>query len=327
MEAYWPYILFLPGFFLLLKGADWLVEGSSAVAKRYGLSPMIIGLTIVSFGTSLPELIINVFASFSGSPDIAIGNIVGSNISNLLLILGTSAIIYPIAIKKSVIFSEIPFSLAAITLMGFLGNIAIFGYSTEGNMYLSRVDGGILLFFFALFLGYIISVSKEDKDLALHSDMEIHAISPLKSLIYILAGIAGLFVGGEWTVDGAIEMAHFFNLDEKFIGLTIIAIGTSLPELVTSAVAAFKRDTEIALGNIIGSNIFNILWILGISALINPLKFTPNFNGDILVVIFATCLIFIVLPFSKTSSIERTHGILFVGLYVAYLTWLVITIA
>ncbi len=323
MEAYLPYILFVIGFVLLLKGADWLVEGSSAIAKRYGLSPMIIGLTIVSFGTSLPELVINVFASFKGSADIAIGNIIGSNISNLLLILGTSAIIYPISIKRTVVFSEIPFSLVAITLLGFLGNVSIFG-AVSGSTYLSRIDGGILLFFFALFLGYIISVSKDEKALALHSDVEIHKISPLKSLLYILAGIVGLFVGGEWTVEGAIEIAEFFNLDEKFIGLTIVAIGTSLPELVTSAVAAFKRDTEIALGNIIGSNIFNVLWILGLSAVINPLEFTPNFNSDILIVLFATCLIFILLPFSRSGSMERSHGMIFVGLYISYIIYLIV---
>ena len=211
-------------------------------------------------------------------------------------------------------------------MLGFLGNVSVFGFSPEGS-YLSRIDGAILLFFFALFLGYIISISKEEKSLALHSDVEIHSISPVKSLVFILAGIAGLFIGGEWTVEGAIEIARFFNLDEKFIGLTVIAIGTSLPELVTSAVAAYKKDTEIALGNIIGSNIFNILWILGLSAVINPLYFTPNFNSDLIVVMFATCLIFILLPFSKNGSMERSHGVIFVLLYVSYLVYLIINIA
>ncbi len=316
------YVLFILGFVLLLKGADWLVEGSSAVAKRYGLSPLIIGLTIVSFGTSLPELVINVFASFKGSSDIAIGNIVGSNISNLLLILGTSAIIYPIAIKRSIVFSEIPFSLVAVTILGFLGNVTIFESAGEGH-FLSRADGFILLFYFALFLGYVIRISKDNQEIALHSDQEIHSISPLRSLVYILAGIAGLFIGGEWTVEGAIHISRFFGLTEEFIGLTVIAIGTSLPELVTSAVAAYKKDTEIALGNIIGSNIFNVLWILGISAVINPLEFTPSLNDDIMIVLFATSLIFVVLPFSKSGKLERVHGIIFVVLYVLYLAYLV----
>jgi cation:H+ antiporter len=316
------YFLFVVGFLLLLKGADWLVEGSSAIAKKYGLSPLIIGLTIVSFGTSLPELVINVLASLKGSSDIAIGNIIGSNISNLLLILGISAIIYPIAVKRSVVFSEIPFSLAAVTIMGLLGNIVIF-QGVEKGAYLSRFDGFILLFYFALFLGYIIRVSKDDKDFAMHSDMEIHKIPLLKSFIFILAGITSLFIGGEWTVEGAIHVAREFGLTEEFIGLTVIAIGTSLPELVTSAVAAYKKDTEIALGNIIGSNIFNVLWILGISAIINPLEFTPSLNDDLLIVVFATSLIFVILPFSKTGSMERPHGILFVLLYVLYLAYLV----
>jgi len=322
MEVYLIYIKFIIGFLLLLKGAEWLVEGSSAIAKRYGLSPLIIGLTIVSFGTSLPELIINVLASLEGSSDIAIGNIIGSNISNLLLILGASAIIYPIAVKRSVVFSEIPFSLAAVTIMGLLGNIVIFQSAEEGT-YLSRTDGFILLFYFALFLGYIIRVSKDDKDLALHSDMEIHKISKVKSVLFILAGVICLFIGGEWTVEGAIHMARDFGLTEEFIGLTVIAIGTSLPELVTSAVAAYKKDTEIALGNIIGSNIFNVLWILGISAVINPLEFAPSMNDDLLILVFATSLIFVVLPFSKSGSIERSHGVIFVLLYLCYLAYLV----
>ena len=316
------YILFVVGFVLLLKGADFLVEGSSSIAKRYGLSPMIIGLTIVSFGTSLPELIINVLASFKGSSAIAIGNIIGSNISNVLLILGFSAIIYPISIKRSVVFTEIPFSLAAITLVGFLGNINL--TQVEAYTTLSRLDGVILLFYFALFLGYIYQVSKDNKDFQLHSDAEIHTMKPTKAVVYILIGIVCLFFGGEWTVEGAIHIARFFGLSEEFIGLTIIAIGTSLPELVTSAVAAYKKDTEIALGNVIGSNIFNMLWILGISSVINPLQFTGSLNDDLMIVLFSSSLIFLILPFSEKNHMGRGAGLLFVSLYVVYIVYLVL---
>ncbi|WP_246203013.1 calcium/sodium antiporter [Fulvivirga lutimaris] len=258
------YFLFILGFIFLIKGADLLVDGASSIATRYNVSQMIIGLTIVSFGTSLPELLVNVTASFGGNPGLAIGNIFGSNIANILLILGISAIIRPLPISKNIYFSEIPFSLVATLLVGFLANAALL--SDVKSLTLSRIDGAILLLFFVLFMGYIYVVFKSDNekiDAAAQKPEPTHSMN--KSILYIFLGLIGLYFGGEWVVNGATTIASQFGLSETFIGLTVVAIGTSLPELFTSAMAAYKGNTDIAVGNVVGSNIFNLLWILGVS--------------------------------------------------------------
>src|SRR6056300_1169414 len=271
-------ILFVLGFLILIKGADYLVDGSSSFASKYNISNLIIGLTIVSFGTSAPELIINILASFSGSSDIAVGNVLGSNIANIFLILGITALISNLPLKKSTVFSEIPFTLLAVFLVGFLANIDIF--DKVPGLLLSQIEGIILLTFFVLFLGYIFILSKEDDDIV--EDVEL-GLSKGKSIIYIIVGMLGLFFGGKWVVDGALEFATHFDLSESFVGLTVVSLGTSLPELVTSVNAAKKGNSDIAVGNIVGSNIFNLLWILGVSATIKELTFTLESNIDILV--------------------------------------------
>ncbi len=315
------YILFIVGFVILIKSADLLVEGAVSLAKRFAIPELVIGLTIVSLGTSMPELIVNVLASINGSSELAIGNIFGSNIANILLILGVSAIVAPIPIKKSIYFTEIPISLVATFMVGFLANANLFGLST--GLEISQLDGAMLLLFFGLFMTYIFVVSK-DKDQAQNFEESGEGMLTLvRSSLYIGIGVFGLFLGGKWIVDGAIEIALTFGLSESFIGLTIIAVGTSLPELVTSVVAAKKGRADMAIGNVIGSNIFNIFWILGISAIIKPLPFNELNNDDILMLILSnTVLIFAVIN-GKKPSISRFEGVVFVVVYFSYLTYLV----
>jgi cation:H+ antiporter len=304
----------------LIKGADMLVTGASSVAKRFNISDMVVGLTVVSFGTSLPELIINIMSSAQGQSELAIGNVFGSNVANLLLIIGITAVICPLPIKRNTILTEIPFSLIATLLVGFLANAVLFGDKT--SLYISRFDGAILLFFFVMFMAYIWNIAKTNKDEIIEED-EGPMMSIPKSVVYMVLGGVGLFLGGKWVVDGAVSIAQSFGLSESFIGLTIVAIGTSLPELVTSAMAAFRRNIDIAIGNVIGSNIFNLLWILGISAVINPLPFNVVSNSDIMVMIFASTLLVVVIPIGRKNTIDRWNGIFFLIFYVAYIVFLI----
>lgn len=299
-----------------------MVNGATAVASRLGISDLIIGLTIVSMGTSLPELIISIIASAKGSSGLATGNVLGSNIANILLILGVTAIICDLPVHRNTILSELPFSLAAALLVGFLANASL-GYETDRDLMISRTDGIIILFFFLLFMVYILVIAREDQQKRAGEMPETH-IPLTRNLFLIAAGIAGLFLGGKWVVDGAVYIAGLYGMSETFIGLTVVALGTSLPELVTSVMAALKKNTDIAVGNAIGSNIFNLLWILGISAIIRPLPFNVASNVDILVVIASTCLIFLSLIIGRRLIIKRIEGIVFLLAYVAYLVFVVI---
>lgn len=311
------YVLFVVGFIILIKGADLLVDGSVSIAGRWGISNIVIGLTVVAFGTSLPELLVNLVASFEGSTDIAIGNILGSNIANILLILGVASIIYPLGVKKNTTFKEIPFSLLAALVLAVLANdILIDGFRIS---ILTRSDGITLLCFFAIFLYYVFTISKTNEEFD-----EVKIISWPRSIIYILFGLAGLAFGGKWIVDGAVSIANEFDVSESLIGLTIIAIGTSLPELATSAVAAYKKNTDIAIGNVVGSNIFNVLWILGISSVIKPLPFNEASNIDIFMVIISSLFLFVFLTLGKRKHLlHKSHGILFLLMYVVYTVYLV----
>lgn len=306
-------ILFVIGFILLIKGADWLVDGASSVAKKYNISDLVIGLTIVSFGTSAPELVVNILASFSGSSDIAIGNVLGSNIANIFLILGLCALISSLPLKKSTVFSEIPFTLIAAFLVGFLANTHLF--TSDPSLQISRFEGIVLLIFFILFMGYIYTLTKEDNDII--EEIEVK-MSTKKSILFISTGILAMFFGGNWVVDGAVEFAQFFGLSESFIGLTIVSIGTSLPELATSVMAARKGNADIAVGNIVGSNIFNIFWILGISATIKNLPFPEISNIDIAVTGFASVALLLSMTYGKKYSIGKIDGVLYILIYVVY---------
>ncbi|MFA5995553.1 MAG: calcium/sodium antiporter [Patescibacteria group bacterium] len=314
------YILFIIGFFFLIKGADLLVDGSASIAKKLKISSLVVGLTIVAFGTSAPEFIVNIFASIQGNSEIAIGNILGSNIANILLILGISAIIYPITAKKNTVLKEIPLSLLAIVILGLMANDMIIDGGTFSSI--TRIDGFILLSFFIIFLYYTFGITKSDQDTV---GEEIKVFSYSKAIIFIILGLASLIVGGKWIVDGAVKIAEFFNISQSLIGLTIIAVGTSLPELATSALAAYKKQSDIAIGNVVGSNIFNIFWILGVSAIIRPLPFNTSSNGDIAVTILASIVLFLVMFVGKKRVIERWQGVFMVTAYVGYVVFLVLT--
>lgn len=314
------YILFLAGFLLLVKGADILVAGASAIARKYQVSDMVVGLTIVSIGTSMPELIVNILSSLQGQSDLAIGNVFGSNVANLLLILGVTAIICPLPLKRSTILTELPFSLIATLLVGFLANAKLF--DNFEDLHISRSDGYILIFFFLLFMVYIYNVAKTNKD-EMIEEQEAPVMSMVRAILYIVLGVAGLFLGGKWVVDGAVKIAQNLGLSESFIGLTVVAIGTSLPELVTSATAAYRRNIDIAVGNVVGSNIFNLLWILGLSAIIHPLPFSVLSNYDILMMIFASTLLILVLPFGTRNAIGRKGGFFFLLVYFCYVAFLI----
>lgn len=315
------YFLFILGFFVLIKGANLLVDGSASVAKKLHIPNIVIGLTIVAFGTSAPEFVVNIFASAQGNTEIAIGNILGSNIANIFLILGISAIIYPLVTKRNTVWKEIPLSLlAALILCALVNDIRIDGGTFSG---LTRIDGIVLLSFFIIFLYYTFGISKVTGET---EDIEsIKDISYLKSTIFILLGLTGLVFGGKWIVDGAVTIAHIFGISESLIGLTIVAIGTSLPELATSAIAAYKKQTDIAIGNVVGSNIFNIFWVLGFSALIRPLPFSTSSDIDIFMTIMASVILFAIMFIGKRQTVERWQGALMVTAYFGYIAFLVFT--
>jgi len=314
------YILFVLGFIVLIKGADLLVDGASSIARKFRISPLVIGLTIVAFGTSAPELVVNIFASASGSSEIAIGNILGSNIANILLILGISAAIYPLTSKKNTVWKEIPLCLLAALVVGLLVNDALI----DGTSFsvLSRIDGFILLSFFIIFLYYTFGIAKVGKE---DTDLKIKKYPLWKSIGFIVLGLSGLVFGGNWVIDGAVKIAEYFNISESLIGLTIVAVGTSLPELATSAIAAYKKQTDIAIGNVVGSNIFNIFFILGLSSVIRPLPFNPIANTDILMTIGATIILFLLMFLGRKRVIERWQGIFMVLLYFVYTAFLIFT--
>ncbi|MFN7160064.1 MAG: calcium/sodium antiporter [Candidatus Gracilibacteria bacterium] len=321
MEQYLVYLLFILGFYFLLQGGSWLVDGASSIAKRYKISNLVIGLTVVAFGTSAPELVISLLASFNGNTDIAIGNILGSNIANILLILGIAAIIYPLTVHKNTVWKEVPLSLLAVVVLGFLANdVLIDGASAS---ILARSEGIVLIGFFIIFLYYMFGLARSSQDSEIAVE-EVKQMGMGKSVLLILTGLIGLVLGGQWVVDGAVHIARLFNISDGLIALTVIAVGTSLPELATSAIAAYKKETDIAVGNVVGSNIFNVLWILGLNATIIPLPFNTNSNFDILMTVFASLLLLVFTFLGKKRVIGRLKGIVFILIYIAYVTYLVL---
>jgi len=309
------YLLLPVGFLAVVKGADWLIEGSLFIARKLHIPDLIIGLTIVSMGTSLPEFAVNTIASYRGNNGIALGNIIGSNICNLLLILGLSSIIRPLKVQKNTVFKEIPFSLLAAMVVFILANDVILDHSSE--MVLSRSDGLILFTFFAVFISYIISLGKNNNLEVAENNAKI---SLTRALIYLISGILLLYFGGGWVVTGATSIARYAGLDERVIGLTIVALGTSLPELVTSVMATLKGNDDISIGNVVGSNIFNIFFVLSSSALIRPIAVESIVSRDILVLIFASILLIYFLLLSKKHILSRWPGIIFLMIYFGYMT-------
>lgn len=309
-------VLLVVGLVLLVKGADWLVDGASVLAKKNNISDLAIGLTIVAFGTSAPELVVNAVAASGNYPDIVFGNIIGSNNFNLLAILGIAGLITPLAVQSSTVWKEIPFSLLAAIALFFLVN----NYILSDAGFLSRYDGFLLLFFFAAFLYYVATQLKADPNAEV---VENKDYSTLKIWGLIILGLAGLVGGGKLVVDNAVSIAQSLGVSEKIIGLTIVAAGTSLPELATSVVAAMKKNAAIAIGNIVGSNIFNIFLILGVSALIRPLEFNQAFNTDIYLLSAGTIFLFIAMFIGKKYSLERWQAALMLLTFISYTTYLV----
>jgi cation:H+ antiporter len=315
------YLLLVVGFALLIKGADFLVDGSSSIARKLNVSDLIIGLTIVAFGTSAPELCVNIISSIKGNADIAIGNILGSNIFNIFLILGVSAIIFPLKVTKGTVWKEIPLTFLAVVLLGILANDRLIDNSNLSQ--LSRIDGLVLLAFFIIFLVYVIGISM-NKEVTEQNSTAGKPSSWLKSLSLISAGFAGLFIGAKFVVDSAVQLALMLGVSQSLIALTVVAAGTSLPELATSAVAAYRKNCNIAVGNIVGSNIFNIFFILGISSLIRPIAFEPKNNVDIGVTTLASLLLFVFMFSGKRRSLDRWEGGVFVVLYIGYIVFLIV---
>jgi cation:H+ antiporter len=310
-------ILFLViGFILLFKSADWLVKGSSALAKKMNVSDLAIGLTVVAFGTSTPELVVNIFASLDNRPDIVLGNIIGSNNFNIFIILGISALISPLVVQSSTVWKEIPISLLAVILLIFFANDFFF---YQGFL-LSRLDGLMLLILFIAFVYYVYSQLGNDTT---NQVVSFHLYTTQKIIMLVIGGLLGLTFGGRLVVYSSIEIANLFNISEKIIGLTIIAAGTSLPELATSVVAALKRNNDIAVGNIIGSNIFNIFFILSVSILINPITFNTKFNLDISLLFLGTVVLFIAMFTGKKKKLERWEAIILLLLYLTYTVYLI----
>lgn len=310
------YLFLVVGLVLLIKGADYLVSGASSIARRLRVSEFIIGLTVVSFGTSLPELVIALVAGTEGNSDIIVGNAVGSNIANVFLVLGTASVIYPMTATNNTVYREIPFTLlASLVLFAQLNDHLLDGARTSA---LDRSDGLALIGFFIVFLYYVAQSIKSDTDTEWVGTHEEHALG--RSLFEIVGGLVGLFIGGRIAVSGAVGIAQSWGMSEAFIGLTVVAIGTSLPELATSAVAAYKKNSDIAVGNVVGSNIFNIFIVMGISSIVHTVPFNTRNNLDVGVMIFATITLFIFMFVGRPSkTVQRKEGAIFLGLYVAYI--------
>lgn len=322
------YVLLVVGFAVLTFAADWLVDGASGLAKKLNISDLVIGLTVVAFGTSAPELVVNLVATGNGTNEIALTNALGSNTINTLIILGVSAVIYPISCKKTTFHYEIPLSFLAGLLVLVLGT-NIFGLTTgieHGFIGLTRYDGVLFLSIFIGFITYSIYQARNHKD---NADQPCENYKPMpiwRAVLLVFAGLAGLIFGGELIVDKATAIARTWGVSEAVIGVTIVALGTSLPELATSAIAAFKHNTDLAIGNVIGSNIFNVFFILGISSTIMPLATYDTFIIDTAMAAGSSLLLIALIAMNKHRNITRLGGVIMLTCYTAYLYWLLSTI-
>ncbi len=315
-----PFLLLVTGLVILIFGANYMVEGASALARNFNISNLAIGLTVVAFGTSAPELVVNIFASVQGHSDIVFGNVLGSNNFNLFFILGVTGLITPLAVQSSTAWKEIPISFIAVILLYILVNDNMI-FNAE-NSFLGSIDGIILLVFFLLFLCYVYKQLKSDPQEA-EGLVTTRSLSGFKITLFVIGGLAGLVYGGHLVVNNAIEIAESFGLSQKIIGLTVVAAGTSLPELATSIVAAYKKNADIAAGNIIGSNIFNIFFILGVSSVITPISFAPLFNIDLYVLAGGTIFLFLAMFLSGRKKLDRWEAAVLLLFFLSYTTYLV----
>jgi len=306
-------LLFAIGFAILIYGANLLVEGASSLGRRFRLSSLVIGFTIVALGTSLPELIINIFASLSGETDLAITNVVGSNIMNTLLILGVSAVIFPVAPDRRSVWSLIPFSLFAAVVIYFLIEF--------GNYKIDLLEGIFLIVVLIIYLAFSYFYSKGETSF-LPDDIKEMPLG--QSFLMIVAGVAGLYFGGNWVVEGAVFIAEKAGMSKALVGITILAVATSLPELVTSVIAAMRKNTGIALGNALGSNIFNVFLVLGASSIITPLPFPVFLKPDILVMILSNLAVLLFIYLGKGHKISRLEGLLMALIYAGYIFFVIV---
>lgn len=306
------YVWLVVGFILLIKGADIFVDGSSSVARIFKVPAIIIGLTIVAMGTSAPETAVSVVAAVDGQNEIALSNVIGSNIFNLLVVVGVCAAIKPIVPAKAIIRRDLPVSLicAGLLLLGCL------------NLVLGRLEGAVLLICFFIYISYLIYTAKKNPAAAKGGQENVKTLGPLKSALFILFGIAGIVLGGNLVVNSASDIAASFGLSQTLIGLTIVAVGTSLPELVTSVVASRKGENELALGNAVGSNIFNILLVMGLSTAISPIKATQQSVWDLTVLAAMTAAVLAYLLVRK--KLDRPFGVFMVLVYVGYMAYVIL---
>jgi len=309
--------LIVVGFVLLIKGADFLVNGSSNVAKKFHIPEIVIGLTIVSIGTSMPELFVSIASALEGRSDMSLGNVIGSNICNLLLILGVSTMIRRIDFKRETRLIEVPMCLVFTIIFMIVCNV---------GQAITRIDAIILLVLFVLFIGYTILMAlkgekfdEEDNDEEIQVEEENKPTSTWKDILYIILGIVALKIGGDLAVDNAVNVAQYFNLSEKIIGVTILAIGTSLPEFVTSVSAAIKGKSDIAIGNILGSNIFNMLMIIGVSAIIKPITYNISYNKELIILIVSTIILALFPLIPPKNKMSKRNGFLYFLMYIGYM--------
>jgi len=313
------YIILVIGFILLIKGADLFVDGASSIAKTLKIPSLIIGLTIVAFGTSAPEAAVSITGAFAGANDITVGNVVGSNVFNLLVVVGVAAFISPLNVKRSIIAKEFPFAiLGAFVLI-------VLGYDSKYHNYpdnvLTRADGIMLLVLMGIFMYYLIELALTARKNGEPEEDEIKTYSIPKSIVFCLVGIVGIVLGGDWVVDAASDIAMEFGMSQSMVGLTIVAVGTSLPELVTSIVAARKGESDIALGNVIGSNIFNIFFVLGLSSFIHEITINTAVFFDMFIMLAVS---FITYGFAASRrKINKPEGAFLVLLYVAYMAFVI----
>lgn len=312
-------LLLLGGLALILAGANALTDGAASTARRFRIPPIVIGLTVVAFGTSAPELTVSVSSALKGSPDIAIGNVVGSNLFNTLMIVGCTAVFAPVVITRNTLRKEIPLCVLSSVVLLICANDVFLDGSAENV--LSVTDGLVLLCFFVIFLGYTFALSfNGDTDV---SEGKIRALPAWQSVLFILGGLAGLIWGGQWFVEGATGIARSLGVSESVIGLTLVAGGTSLPELATSIVAALKKNPEIAIGNVIGSNLFNVFFVLGCSASIVPMKMGNITGFDLVTLVASGILLWVSGLFFAKRTITRTEGGVMILCYVAYAVTLI----
>ncbi|MBP3953208.1 calcium/sodium antiporter [Bacillus suaedae] len=314
------YVLLIIGFVLLIKGADYFVKGASSIATALQISPLLIGLTIVAFGTSSPEATVSMVAAFEGNAGVAIGNVVGSNIFNITFVVGMTALLYPLRVESETIRKEIPFTLlAGAALLILISDL--FLQSADGN-FITRSDGLILLLFFGIFLYYIFEVARRDRSKEANKTTAPVATPWGKNILFTLGGLAAIIFGGDLVVNGAIEIALALGMSETLVGLTIIAVGTSLPELITSVTAAIKKESDIALGNIVGSNIFNIFFVLGAASVVSPLAVDSKIFVDVILMLILTVVL---LVFSRSNfKIGKLEGIILAIAYIAYMIYIIV---